>query len=178
MVNIFSLTELKNGSDDFIPVALQKLGYTQNHSLLDTRLALGYLGVVAAALAGAYDYRVGFEKAKGFTLAGVLVYFIFYGAMNFWQFFIESGTVYKGSKGDLEITIKTSTEKTSPTYSTRISLHTAAGTADVEVSRHELFTKWFDCDGNIVTEPLSTWLSLLVSEAEKQLDTIKGKKNR
>lgn len=180
MVNVFSLTELKNGSDDTIPVTLAKLGYTRSHMLMDVRLLLGYVGVVAAALAGAYDYKVGFEKAKGFTFTGVLIYFLFYGAMNFWQFFIERGTVYVGKKGNSTISIKTSTSSTSPTYKVQIVLSSsAADLKEVRTEKTELFTKWFDCDGNIVVEPLSTWVSLLVTAAENEKAGLKeAKKDR
>lgn len=168
MVNVFSLTELKNASDDTIPVTLAKLGYTQSNTLLDIRLLLGYIGVVAAGLAGAYDYKVGFEKAKGYTLVGVFVYFLFYGAMNAWQFLVERGTVYVGVKDDSIISIKTSTDKTTPTYKLEITLRKGAPTsAQHTVAKHELFTKWFDCDGNLVLEPLTTWLGLVVDKVEK-----------
>ncbi|CCG81691.1 Predicted protein [Taphrina deformans PYCC 5710] len=165
MVNIFSLTELKNASDDTIPATLRKMGYTQSHTLMDVRLLLGYIGVVAAALAGGYDYKVGFEKAKGYTLIGVLTYFLFYGGMNAWQYFVERGTVYVGTKGASRVVIRTRTDSASPVY--RVEVTTAPGSGKGHVVRkHELFTKWFDLDGNLVAEPLQTWIGLLIQEAE------------
>lgn len=62
------------------------------------RLLLGYIGVIAAAAAAAYDYMVGFERAKAYTTLGVITYFFFYGAMNLWQLLVEQGTVYVGTK--------------------------------------------------------------------------------
>lgn len=166
MVNIFSLTELKNASDDTIPLTLEKLGYKQSHTLMDVRLALGYGGVIAAALAGAYDYKVGFEKAKVYTLIGVVIYFLCYGSMNIWQFFVEKGTVYVGSKGDSKIIIKTSTQQSSPVYKVSVSFRQTANKPERILEKQELFTKWFDVDGNIVAEPLTTWMAILVQEAE------------
>lgn len=166
MVNVYSLTELKNASDDTIPLTLEKLGYRQSHTLMDVRLALGYVGVIAAALAGAYDYKVGFEKAKGFTLIGVIVYFVCYGGMNIWQYFVEKGTVYAGSKGDSKVIIRTSTHSSSPVYKVSIIYQQAANKPERVLEKQELFTKWFDVDGNIVAEPLTTWMGILVQEAE------------
>lgn len=168
MVNIFSLVELKNTSDDVIPPTLAKLGYKQSHTLMDVRLILGYIGVIAAALAGGYDYKVGFEKAKGYTLIGVVIYFICYGGMNYWQFFVEKGTVYVGTKGQSRISVRTYTSKTSPVYNVEIKLNEGPGHAEKIRQKHELFTKWFDCDGNLVAEPLTTWLGLVIQEAQKK----------
>ena len=64
------------------------------------RLFFGYVAVVAAALAGGYDYKVGFENAKLYTLIGVVVYFASYGAMNVWQYAVEKNLVFEGVNGD------------------------------------------------------------------------------
>lgn len=163
--NIYSLSDLKNTSDDVIPIAMEKLGYRQSNRLVDVRLVLGYLGVIAAAIAGLLDYKLGFEKAKVYTLIGVTVYFICYGGMNYWQYFVERGTVYTGVKGASSIVLKTKTEQTAPQYNVDIAYSSASGHT-LTRTKHELFTKWFDVDGNLVSEPLTTWLGLIVQECE------------
>ena len=165
-VNISSLAELKNGSDDAIPMVLKKLGYKQSFTYMDIRLLFGYIGVIAAALAGAYDYKFGFEKAKGFTLIGVVIYFIFYGAMNAWQYFVEKGTVYVGWRDDTRILIKSSTDKTSPMYKITITIEQPGAAPQSQVFQ-ESFTKWFDVDGNIVLIPFTTWINAKVQQIQK-----------
>ena len=168
-VNIYNLNELKHTTDDQISKALASLDYVQDHRLMDVRLLFGYIGVIAAALAGGWDYKVGFEKAKVYTLLGVMIYFIFYGAMNFWQYFVERGIVYEGVKGTRKVRISSSTSRTAPQYTLKLVL-LDNGTQVAEKEAHELFTKWFDCDGNIVGEPLQTWLALKVKELELDIE--------
>lgn len=185
MVNIFSLTELKHASDDTIPATLAKLGYRQSHTLMDVRLLLGYVGVVAAALAGGYDYKVGFERAKPYTTLGVATYFLFYGAMNLWQWFVERGTVYVGTKDDARIVVRTRTDPASPLYRVEIERTTASsvgglgrGESTTLHHKRELFTKWFDLDGNLVAEPLTTWMGLFVQETEGHMEDQQRKKRK
>lgn len=79
------------------------MGFKQSNTHLDVRLAFGYVAVVAAALAGGYDYKIGFEKAKLYTAIGVVVYFAAYAAMNLWQFVVERNLVFAGSKDDVSV---------------------------------------------------------------------------
>jgi hypothetical protein len=141
---------------------MTKLGYEQTHTHTDTRLLLGYIGVVAAAASGLYDYRYGFEAGKLYTAIGVVIYFLAYGAMNAYQYFVEDGQIYVGSKAGKTISIRTKTATTQPYYNVDIRFAGQAG----KLERKELFTKWFDTDGHIVSEPLMTWLGLVVQEAE------------
>ncbi|ORY80943.1 signal peptidase complex subunit 2 [Protomyces lactucae-debilis] len=162
MVNLWSLKDLKAESDDVIPTCLEKLGYKQDHTHLDTRLFFGFTGVLAAVLSGLYDYRYGFEAGKLYTAIGVVVYFLAYGAMLGYQYFVEDGVVYVGRKAGQTISIRTKTETKKPVYQVVIQVAGQAG----KLERQELFTKWFDTDGNIVKEPFITWLGLVVQEAE------------
>lgn len=92
--------DLKNTSDDAIPNYLNSLKFKQDHSLVDTRLALGYGAFAIAAACFLWDYKLGFESTKWYTAAAVALYSIINGALTIWISFVEKGTVYQGKAPD------------------------------------------------------------------------------
>ena len=111
-VNNASLSELKTTSDDAIaPVSLnlsrhtngqymKSINYVQSHTLTDVRLILGYAAVLAVAAAAYYEYKVGFQQAKTWSILSVGTYFFLNAGLYIWTTYIESETVYVGKKGD------------------------------------------------------------------------------
>lgn len=82
---------------------MQSLGFTQKHYLTDVRLALGF---AACAIAGAtfyFDWTMGFDKTKGYTLYAVVAYFILNTFLTLWMWKAEGSIVYLGSRGDLTV---------------------------------------------------------------------------
>lgn len=61
--------------------------------------------------------------------------------------------------------IKSKSDAVDPTY-TIIIAATGSNGVTTKVNKREMFTKWFDVDGQLVSEPLTTWLQLCVKEAE------------
>jgi signal peptidase complex subunit 2 len=112
-INNASISELKATSDDAIaPVFLpsrvftngqymKSLNYVQSHTLTDVRLALGYTAVLAVAAAAYYEYKVGFQQAKSWSMLSVGTYFLLNAGLYLWTTYIESQTVYMGKKGDI-----------------------------------------------------------------------------
>ena len=94
------LLDLKNTSDDAIPNYLNSLKFKQDHSLIDTRLALGYSAFAVAAACFLWDYKLGFESTKWYTAAAVALYSLINGALTIWISFVEKGTVYQGTAPD------------------------------------------------------------------------------
>lgn len=90
-------TDLKNTSDDTIPVYLNSLKFKQSHRLTDVRLALGYSALILAAACFAWDYKLGFDITKYYTAAAVAVYAVLNSALTLWIWKKENGVVYVGT---------------------------------------------------------------------------------
>lgn len=82
---------------------MNSLGYIQSHTLSDVRLALGYTAVIAVAAAAYYEYRVGFQEAKGWSTLSVGSYFLLQAALYIWTNYIEKDTIYVGRKGNITV---------------------------------------------------------------------------
>lgn len=92
-----SFADLKNTSDDTIPVYLNSLKFRQSHHLTDVRLALGYSALIIAGACFAWDYKLGFENTKYYTAAAVAVYTVLNTALTLWIWKKEKGVVYVGT---------------------------------------------------------------------------------
>ena len=77
-------TDLKNTTDDALPNYLNSLKFKQSHNLTDVRLALGYASVLIAGLTFYFDFKLGWDKTKYWTLWAVVVYFLLNGALTLW----------------------------------------------------------------------------------------------
>ncbi|RYC64853.1 hypothetical protein CHU98_g1363 [Xylaria longipes] len=133
-ITVHNLADLKNTSDDAIPNYLNSLKFRQDHSLVDTRLALGYGAFAIAAACFLWDYKLGFESTKWYTAAAVALYSLINGALTIWITFVEKATVYQGTAAD--------------------------GTKKIEFARS--FTEWFDVQGHFVALPFQTMLATTV----------------
>lgn len=70
---------------------------TQSHFLTDVRLVLGYAAVIICGITFAYDYKLGFENTKHWTMATVAAYFLLNGAFTYWLWFVEKDVVFQGT---------------------------------------------------------------------------------
>ncbi|KAF2964662.1 hypothetical protein GQX73_g8912 [Xylaria multiplex] len=164
------LPNLKHTSDDAIPNYLNSLKFTQDHSLIDTRLALGYGAFAIAAACFLWDYKLGFESTKWFTAAAVALYSLVNGALTLWIAYVEKGTVYQGKAADgtkltlgppPQISVSTSTKKNEPTYYVVVDVAPKGGpSTKLEFARS--FTEWFDVQGHFVALPFQTMLATTV----------------
>ena len=94
--------DLKNTTDDALPNYLTSLRFKQSHFLTDVRLGLGYTAVAIAAITFYFDYKLGWDKTKSYTLWAVVVYFILNSTLTYWIWGIEKGKVFVGeSNGSL-----------------------------------------------------------------------------
>lgn len=89
--------DLKNTSDDTIPVYLNSLKFKQSHRLTDVRLALGYSALIVAGACFAWDYKLGFDSTKYYTAAAVALYTVLNTALTLWIWKKEKGVVYVGT---------------------------------------------------------------------------------
>ncbi|KAK9371140.1 microsomal signal peptidase 25 kDa subunit [Lipomyces kononenkoae] len=174
-VNLSSVPDLKNATDDEIVQILASKGYTQNFSLIDVRLMLGFASVIVAAAAAGYDYYVGFEKAKPFTAIGVSLYFVLNLAFTAWIMYVEKGTFYQGHKDGKKISVSSSAKKYSPIYNLTV---TETTTSSKSSKAAKPFNEFFDSTGYIVRSPLEKWIDGLISSVVQEDDSsAKAKKN-
>ncbi|KAI1821929.1 microsomal signal peptidase 25 kDa subunit-domain-containing protein [Xylaria intraflava] len=161
-ITVHNLADLKNTSDDAIPNYLNSLKFKQVHSLVDTRLALGYTAFAIAAACFLWDYKLGFENTKLYTAVAVALYSIVNGALTLWISFVEKGVVYQGIALDgTKISVSTSTKKNVPTYHLVVDITSENGTSSkIEFARS--FTEWFDAQGHFVALPFQTMLATTV----------------
>ncbi|KAK9467223.1 signal peptidase complex subunit 2 [Lipomyces arxii] len=156
-VNLNSIPDLKNATDDEIVKILETKGFKQTFTLIDVRLAIGFLSVFVAAAVGGYDYYVGFEAAKYYTTIGVATYFVLNTILTSWLMFVEKGTFYQGFKSSHKISVKSFTKKYTPVYEIHVSSKFKSIDAKLQ------FTEYFNTDGEIVNQPLERWLDTLLA---------------
>ncbi|KAI0442339.1 microsomal signal peptidase 25 kDa subunit-domain-containing protein [Xylaria telfairii] len=166
-ITVHNLADLKNTSDDAIPNYLNSLKFKQDHTLIDTRLALGYGAFAISAACFLWDYKLGFESTKWYTAAAVALYTLVNGALSVWISFVEKTTVYQGTSSDgtkkpkKQISVATSTKKNDPTYYVVVDVTPKGGAArKIEFARS--FTEWFDVRGHFVALPFQTMLATTV----------------
>ncbi|KAI0899403.1 SPC25-domain-containing protein [Annulohypoxylon nitens] len=161
-IAVHNLADLKNTSDDAIPNYLNSLGFKQNNTLLDTRLALGYGAFAVAAACFLWDYKLGFESTKYYTAGAVALYALLNGALTYWIGFVEKGIIYQGTAPDgTKISISTSTKKNIPTYNLKITSIPAKGSpTTIKLARS--FTEWFDSQGHFIARPFQTMFAASV----------------
>ncbi|KAI8633472.1 microsomal signal peptidase 25 kDa subunit-domain-containing protein [Xylariaceae sp. FL1651] len=162
-ITVHNLADLKNTSDDAIPNYLNSLKFKQDHSLVDTRLALGYGAFAVAAACFLWDYKLGFDNTKWFTAAAVAVYSILNGALTLWIGFVEKGIVYQGTAPDgSKISVSTSTKKNVPIYNVAITITPKSGGGSSKIELVRSFTEWFDVQGHFIALPFQTMLATTV----------------
>jgi hypothetical protein len=66
-------------------------------------LALGFAACVIAGSTFYYDYTLGFEKAKPWTLYAVIAYFVINSALTWWIWGVEGGRVFVGTKDGIKV---------------------------------------------------------------------------
>ncbi|KAB5580910.1 microsomal signal peptidase 25 kDa subunit-domain-containing protein [Coniochaeta sp. 2T2.1] len=166
-ITVYNLADLKNTSDDTIPVYLNSLKFVQSHTLTDVRLALGYSALAIAGACFAWDYKLGFEDTKYYTAAAVAVYTVLNTALTLWIWKREKGVVYVGTAPSGEtVTIATSTTKHDPTYHLTITISPKFGTPQTTtISRP--FNTWFDGAGHFVPAPFQTMLATAIPAVGK-----------
>ncbi len=151
---LVGIIDLKNTSDDAIPAYLNSLSFTQSHTLTDVRLALGYTAFAICAATFYWDYTFGFESTKLYTTVAVAIYTILNGALTYWIWGVEKGTVYVGTnKEGTRISVSTKTEKHKPVYNVTIKITGKGEKKAKVVSLKKPFTQWFDKAGHFVALP-------------------------
>ncbi|PVH87572.1 SPC25-domain-containing protein [Cadophora sp. DSE1049] len=167
-ISVHSLADLKNTSDDAIPAYLNSLSFTQSHTLTDTRLALGYSAFIICAATFYWDYKLGFDSTKYYTAIAVAIYTLLNGALTFWIWGVEKGTIYIGtnSAGD-KIQIASKTEKHVPIYNLTVTVWKKGEKEGKVIGIKKPFTQWFDKKGGFVVLPFQQMIASAVDVVGK-----------
>lgn len=165
-VNVKAISECAQAIDDYVPESFNRLGYTQNFSLIDTKLTIGYSIAIVAAASFLLDKKLGHNNVIGYQQCLVAAYAIL--STIFWYFkkFTEDNTIYQGKNKDGEtISLKRVYKEGYPTYTATFKNHADQITIDLEVE------KMFDNTGYLQTDLLHRWI-------KDQLEILKSKKNK
>lgn len=160
-ISLYSVTDLKNNTDDTIPVYLNSLKFNQSHYLSDVRLAIGYVAILIAAATFFWDYKYGFETTKVYTGFAVVIYTILNSILTIWVTFVEKRIIYVGTNcnGD-RIQISSKSDKYVPVYNLTVTtclrnqpekLHT--------IVLKKSFSDWFNQAGYLVPSRLQHMLA-------------------
>ncbi|KAJ1333870.1 microsomal signal peptidase 12-like protein [Microdochium nivale] len=162
-ISVHNLADLKNTSDDAIPNYLNSLKFRQDHTLADTRLALGYGAFALAAACFGWDYKFGFEGTKVYTAAAVAAYALLNAVLTYWISFVEKSIVYQATAPDgSKISISTNTTKHVPIYNMTITVTPKGSKAASSIEVNRSFTEWFDSAGHFIVLPFQTMLATAV----------------
>ncbi|KAI9788442.1 MAG: hypothetical protein M1816_006878 [Peltula sp. TS41687] len=171
-ISVYSITDLKNTTDDTLPNYLNSLQFHQSHVYTDTRLLLSFAAVAIAGATFYLDYTLGWDATKAGTFWAVIVYFLLNGALTLWIWAVEKGRVYVGELNGVELHIQSRVEKHNPMYfvsaryctSIKATKTTTAAAAEQQqkwrtVDIQAPFSRWFDEQGHLVVQHLQQWLA-------------------
>lgn len=140
--NRSSVNDLRNATDDQLPFALETLGYQQSFTLIDTKLALGYLTVAIAGLLFYMDKKFAFKDTYYAVIACVAAYFVISTIMLYFTSGPQKDNKYIGfNDAQQKILVYSWTSKYDPIYNVKIVLN---DNTDSAVEAALPFTKFFD----------------------------------
>ncbi|KAF2836426.1 SPC25-domain-containing protein [Patellaria atrata CBS 101060] len=157
-IAVYSVSDLKNTTDDALPNYLSSLQFKQSHKLTDVRLLLGYTAVLISGALFYFDWKQGWDVTKPYTLPAVVAYFILNGAFTWWIWRVERGVVFMGDVGGRKIRISSRTEKHKPIYFLTVDYDSEKGKPQ-EIQIQASFTRWFTSEGYFVAKPFQQWLA-------------------
>ncbi|KAA8901439.1 signal peptidase complex subunit 2 [Sphaerosporella brunnea] len=155
-VNLNSVSDLKNATDDAIQPYMKTLGFKQSNTLTDIRLAIGFTACAIAAATFYYDYTLGWEKTKVYTLYAVIAYFTLNTLLTWWMWWVEGNKVYIGEREGVKVVLESHTDKFSPVYELKVT-QTVNGKTNTTTSKNS-FSGWFDQLGYFVEKPFMAFL--------------------
>lgn len=159
--------QLRTTCDDNLYASLSEFGYTQSFSLIDTKLALGYLTTLIAGLLYLADKKYGFEKTYNVTVISVVVYFIISGFL----LYLTSNRKHKDVKyigydeSNKKILVATWTTKHDPIYHLKIRFNDKEET---EITTGFEFMKVFDAFGYYKQDEMTRVLKNEIEKVHKK----------
>ncbi|KAK5117606.1 hypothetical protein LTR62_005028 [Meristemomyces frigidus] len=158
-VSPHNLAELKNTTDDALQNYVRSLGFAQDNTKLDVRLAIGYASVIIAIAAFAADYKLQWEQTKTWMPVAVVAYALLNGAFTYWIWAVEKGIVFEGTRAGGKLAIVSKTNKHDPTYYLTVTVTPAGSSSPSTWHIKSPLTTWFTADGFFVARPFQQWLA-------------------
>lgn len=94
------ILDLKNATDDALAPYLTSLPkpytFKQEHFATNIKLTLGYTAVLIAGALFVADWKLGWDATKAYTGPACAAYFALNGALTYWIWKVEGGTVFVG----------------------------------------------------------------------------------
>ncbi|KAH3675164.1 hypothetical protein WICMUC_002820 [Wickerhamomyces mucosus] len=166
--NINSVVDLRTATDAKIGPSLTKLGFSQSFSLIDTRLGLGYLSAIIAALTFYIEKKFSFQDGFNYTFGLVILYFIVVFFQLLHSKYFEKNIIYKGSNSnDKIVIIRGKIDKYIPQYDLKFDIKDGKNNNKRKSFDKVLqFVEIFDKFGNLHEDKLIQWLKLSLEEKE------------
>ncbi|KAI1622577.1 microsomal signal peptidase 25 kDa subunit-domain-containing protein [Exophiala viscosa] len=163
-VSLYSANDLKNATDDAIAPYLTSLPkpytFKQQHYTTNVRLILGYTAVIIAAILFYADWKLGWDATKAYTGPACIAYFVLNGALTYWIWAVEAGTIFVGTReGGQKLTLKSSSQKYKPLYKLKVAYQAPSGKKWENKEVEGSFTQWFNTHGYLQKKELQAWLA-------------------
>lgn len=135
--------------------------------MIDTRLAIGYLTAVTAALTFYAEKELSFEDALPYTKLLLVVYVIL--SVSAWAHakYVEKSIVYRGSKNKHTLQISGEIDKFVPEYKLTFTL-TNQNKSSFTFNKTLEFKDIFDKFGNLHETQLKNWINTLLESNTKE----------
>jgi len=157
---------VKNSLDDGVKRVFVdpegRLQYTENHTLVDTRLAICVTAVAAAMFALVWDYLNPFPLSKPVLIICVVSYFILMSILTVYTTFVEKGiflrAVQKDPTGvdkDKLWTVSSCLKRFDDIYQLCIEYKAPNGKT-VEANLSKSIAHWFDTNGVLLSDKFET----------------------
>ncbi|AGO12462.1 AaceriAER112Cp [[Ashbya] aceris (nom. inval.)] len=162
-INVYSAPEVHTAIEESLPAVFSRLGYKQDFRLLDTRLLLGYLTAITAAISFVLDRKFKWGDVLIYQQVLVGLYVVLSAA--FWVFsrYGERHAVYQGQRGKERITVRLQSEPSSE-YNLVTLEDGAGGQLEARLAAPAIFS----ADGHLQFGKLHRWfeeqLGLLVQK--------------
>ncbi|KAJ5183740.1 hypothetical protein N7492_001356 [Penicillium capsulatum] len=180
-VPVYSLNELKSTSDDALLPYLANLPapytFTPNYYKSNVRFLLGYSAVAIAGFTFYADRYLGWEAVHSpWLITAVVTYFLLNSLLTFWQWSVEAGEVFNGTRKTGEtkdislctsasasniqqISISSSVKKNATPYKLHVKYKAPSGKVLQDKRFEAPFTRWFSAEGVFHPEPFRRWLA-------------------
>lgn len=148
--------------EEKLPESLIGLGYTESFKIIDTKLALGYIGAALAAGTFYLERKFKFNDVLPYTTALVLIYFLI--QLYNWYFlkFIAKKIIYKGYNNKDSLEISGEYDKFTPEYN--LTFKVIKNDQIIEFKEVLKFTDIFDTFGTLRQELLNKFISSKINE--------------
>lgn len=118
------------------------------------------MSVIIAGALFYFDWKLGWDVTKPYTLPAVVAYALLNGAFTYWLMFVERGQVYVGVRDGVKLVIATSTkvQDGEPVYTVKAKFTTPQRQwKEVEITAP--LNRWFSSDGYFVARPFQQFLA-------------------